>query len=283
MDKYLLKKPVLEVQIVALSNIMPKETVTAVAVQPPPVLQNDSPPVVSGSTAVPNIDTSLPGEISNELNQNNSANSSPSQAISEDVRPPPLKKHTPKNKVLKPIATDKLTNNKIKENNLTSKHSVVKDNNFIITSDTQKTSTTSTTSSSGYSEDAVSTSSDTIANSGDGSSEDAVSNYPKPLRMPLDQAEIDYGKLLANLFEKNKRYPRDAQVRGWEGAVKIEISIDGAGNLVEYKVVKSSSYNLLDQEALDIIKRSLPLPKPPKILNGTELFLNIPINFKLYN
>jgi len=95
------------------------------------------------------------------------------------------------------------------------------------------------------------------------------------------KAISDYTSKLRAHIESFKRYPRMAQIRGWEGEVLIQAEIDRNGLLVNSKVVRSSGRSILDKEALKMMQRSIPFPVPPKNLNINFFTITIPISFSL--
>ena len=87
-------------------------------------------------------------------------------------------------------------------------------------------------------------------------------------------------KLAATLVERLARFQRyPAQARGVEGVVSVAFSIDRQGKLVSSRIVKSSGSALLDAEALDLIKRAVPLPPPPAEIADSQLSFVVPIRF----
>jgi protein TonB len=108
---------------------------------------------------------------------------------------------------------------------------------------------------------------------------------PPKAKVPTDQ-EIDaargnYGSLLAREFAKHKQYPRIAQLRGWQGMTKIELHIDASGNVTSSIVSESSSFEILDKQALEMVRKASPLPLPPETLRGREFTIVIPVAFRL--
>ena len=90
-----------------------------------------------------------------------------------------------------------------------------------------------------------------------------------------------YSSLLANAIGKYKQYPKIAQMRGWQGAVIVDLEIDSKGSVISVKIKKSSMFEVLDNEALEMIKKALPLPVPPESLRGKNFNVLVPISFKL--
>jgi protein TonB len=102
-----------------------------------------------------------------------------------------------------------------------------------------------------------------------------------PSQQDLDAARDRYGSLLAREIAKHKRYPRIAQMRGWEGEAAIELQLDGSGKILASKIKKSSGYEVLDKQALEMVERATPFPPPPAVLSGQSFTLLVPISFRL--
>ena len=90
-----------------------------------------------------------------------------------------------------------------------------------------------------------------------------------------------YSSTLAKAIAKQKKYPRIAQLRGWQGEMIIDLKIDGQGNLIESKIKKGTKFKVLDTEGMNMVKRASPFPKPPKNLESSVFNVIVPISFKL--
>jgi len=90
-----------------------------------------------------------------------------------------------------------------------------------------------------------------------------------------------YSTTVTKAISKQKRYPRIAQMRGWQGEIIAILEIDGQGNLINSKIEKTSGFKILDKEVIAMIKRATPLPAPPMELKSKILKINVPISFKL--
>jgi len=90
-----------------------------------------------------------------------------------------------------------------------------------------------------------------------------------------------YSSLLANAIAKYKQYPKIAQMRGWQGTVIADLEIDTKGAVISIKIKKSSTYEVLDNEALEMIRKASPFPAPPESLRGKNFNVLVPISFKL--
>lgn len=99
-----------------------------------------------------------------------------------------------------------------------------------------------------------------------------------------DQEALDgYGRALSKAFSRFQRYPPLAQIRRWEGKVQVSLQIAAGGKLVSASVSQSSGYEILDQQALEIIKQANPLPQVPEALQAKTFTVVVPILFKLEN
>jgi periplasmic protein TonB len=108
----------------------------------------------------------------------------------------------------------------------------------------------------------------------------SIQNVPAQ-SMPATKA--DYSWLLDALWnrvEQLKRYPHIARTNRWEGLVVLKAVISQDGQLLDLKVAESSGHSVLDQDAMDVMRRSCPLQlKHP--LGKPQVELRIPISYKL--
>ena len=114
---------------------------------------------------------------------------------------------------------------------------------------------------------------------------------PEPIVLPSPNNNItpstikktieSYSAKLTKAIAKQKKYPRIAQMRGWQGEIIISLEIDGQGNLIKSKIKNSSKHEILNREGMDMIKRASPFPKPPKELELKNFNVIVPISFKL--
>ncbi|MBI1909887.1 MAG: energy transducer TonB [Deltaproteobacteria bacterium] len=85
-----------------------------------------------------------------------------------------------------------------------------------------------------------------------------------PERLPPGAGEENGADLvLAEIrkkIEQTKRYPAQARQLGQEGVTSVSFSIDRSGKVSLLSLEKSSSYRLLDEEALETIRRAAPFP-----------------------
>jgi protein TonB len=71
-------------------------------------------------------------------------------------------------------------------------------------------------------------------------------------------------------------YPPLARRMGWQGQVVLSFVIQLNGTIKETRVAQGSGHEVLDQNALEALRESVPFPQPP-----VEARISIPITYKL--
>ncbi|HEY8353717.1 MAG TPA: energy transducer TonB [Methylophilaceae bacterium] len=104
---------------------------------------------------------------------------------------------------------------------------------------------------------------------------------PGPSQADLDAARRGYAERLARAIAAHKKYPRIAQMRGWQGEVIVDLKIDGDGNVLTSAIGRSSGYETLDNQALEMVAKAAPFPPPPEILKSASFNIQVPVSFKL--
>ncbi|EQB14985.1 energy transducer TonB [Sphingobium lactosutens] len=85
------------------------------------------------------------------------------------------------------------------------------------------------------------------------------------------------GRVLARL-EKFRRYPGSARSARQQGVVYIRFRLGRDGHVLSSALVRSSGYTVLDQAALETLRRAGPMPKIPAD-RPDEVELSVPIEF----
>ncbi|HET8530326.1 MAG TPA: energy transducer TonB [Methylomirabilota bacterium] len=75
-------------------------------------------------------------------------------------------------------------------------------------------------------------------------------------------------------------YPLAARRQGLRGTVELEVWLDPAGRVRDVRVARSSSHDLLDEAAVETIRRLGPLPFPDS-LPRRSLRIRLPLVFDL--
>ncbi len=93
----------------------------------------------------------------------------------------------------------------------------------------------------------------------------------------------DHGWLIDALrqrVEQSKRYPRLARKQGWQGRVVIKAVIREDGSLSEAYVKESSGYEVLDLDAVELIKEVCPL-NLRQALGQSHVVVHLPIHYRI--
>jgi len=90
-----------------------------------------------------------------------------------------------------------------------------------------------------------------------------------------------YEKSLSDLIKRNERYPDRARRQHWQGTVIVALSLSVEGKVKDISVAQSSGRDILDDAALEMVRRASPLPRAPEGLRGKERTVRVPIAFKL--
>jgi periplasmic protein TonB len=87
-------------------------------------------------------------------------------------------------------------------------------------------------------------------------------------------------ELVAHI-ERFKRYPAEARARGEQGLARVAFTIDRDGWVRSTRIVQSSGTPELDQEALAMLTRAQPVPRPPNRVPVSELSFTVPVRFNI--
>lgn len=122
-------------------------------------------------------------------------------------------------------------------------------------------------------------------------SQGTVRNAPKANRLDkltkkgggkvVGTAHPDYITTLRHWLEKHKTYPKSAKRRRQQGIVILSFSVTREGLIAKSKIIKSSGYEILDNETHAMLNRAQPLPKFPNNMQGEVLNLTLPVQFAL--
>lgn len=106
---------------------------------------------------------------------------------------------------------------------------------------------------------------------------------PAPSQADIDDALGKYGNALWSAISKHKKYPKIAQIRGWEGEAIVELVLDSNGKIKSKKIAQSSGFEALDKQALEMVDKAAPFPTPPEALRSNSFTITVPVPFKLEN
>jgi protein TonB len=100
-------------------------------------------------------------------------------------------------------------------------------------------------------------------------------------------AFVDDGKMIQEYrsdlithAKKFLRYPPQAMERGWEGRVEIRVIVR-SGAIESASIKTPSGYQVLDDRALDMVRRAQTRTPLPEALRVREFSIDIPVTFEL--
>jgi protein TonB len=101
------------------------------------------------------------------------------------------------------------------------------------------------------------------------------------------QASLELGPLaqyrlaLIGAAKQHKRYPPRAIDLGWEGRVDVRLVVGPDGALARLLVQRSSGHDLLDRQALELMRTASALTPVPPALRDREFAVEVPVLYEL--
>jgi protein TonB len=80
-----------------------------------------------------------------------------------------------------------------------------------------------------------------------------------------------------------KRYPPIAMEKGWQGRVNVHMVIGANGVIASASIKTGSGHEVLDNQALDMLKKGNAMVPIPASLRGREFSIEVPVIFNLEN
>jgi len=80
-----------------------------------------------------------------------------------------------------------------------------------------------------------------------------------------------------------KRYPAIALEKGWQGRVEVRMVIGANGMVASASIKTGSGHEILDNQALDMLKKGKTTVPIPASLRGREFSIDVPVIFNLDN
>jgi protein TonB len=90
-----------------------------------------------------------------------------------------------------------------------------------------------------------------------------------------------YRLALAREARGYKRYPRQAEEAGWSGTAEVRVSVLEGGLAQEPRLLRSCGYAILDEAALEMLRRALPATPVPPVLRQRAFQIDLPVVFEL--
>ncbi len=107
------------------------------------------------------------------------------------------------------------------------------------------------------------------------------------LPAPAGEAPPDVGSLaqyrlaLIGAAKRHKTYPPRAIDRGLEGRVEVRLVIGTDGELARVLVKRSSGHDVLDRQALELMRTASGLTPVPPALRNREFAVEVPVLYEL--
>ncbi len=105
--------------------------------------------------------------------------------------------------------------------------------------------------------------------------------------IPKSGSEADKGTLeqyrlaLIMATRRYKRYPAIAMEKGWQGRVEVHMVIGANGAIANASIKTSSGHEVLDNQAMDMLKKGKTTVQVPASLRGREFTIDVPVIFSL--
>ena len=96
---------------------------------------------------------------------------------------------------------------------------------------------------------------------------------------------VDYGWLVKSIRGRIldlKQYPVEARLNRYEGRVIVRAVISEAGELLDVSVVQSSGHEVLDRDAIDLLRRVCPIMMREP-LQRQAVAVKVPVSYSLRN
>ena len=98
---------------------------------------------------------------------------------------------------------------------------------------------------------------------------------------PAGEAMLRYQDMVKQRIEEVRRYPSWAKRHRIEGEVGTKFAISASGVSQGIEIVRSSGSKILDEEAVDTIKRASPFPSIPEEIGSSLIWMELSIVFTL--
>ncbi len=95
----------------------------------------------------------------------------------------------------------------------------------------------------------------------------------------LQRARATWQKELMAHLDKHKRYPAERALKSAE--ILVGFVLDRMGHVLSTSIVKGSGDPAFDAAALDMVRRSDPVPQPPPLIADEGLNFTLPVIFKV--
>jgi len=99
-------------------------------------------------------------------------------------------------------------------------------------------------------------------------------------RIAREPAVSEYVRKVSQQIRRNVVYPWAAKKANLEGSLRLGLRVYYTGQLLNVEIRESSGYDLLDDNAVNIVKKIAPYPAFPMEMKQKELWIDLPIIYK---
>jgi len=111
-----------------------------------------------------------------------------------------------------------------------------------------------------------------------------IARTPASSASEVDSGTLDvYRRALIVATRRYKRYPAIAMEKGWQGKVEVHMVIGANGMLARASIKTSSGHEVLDNQAVRMLKKGKTTVQIPPGLRGREFSVDVPVIFSLDN
>lgn len=130
-------------------------------------------------------------------------------------------------------------------------------------------------------EEVTDSESEAIAEAGADATGEETDEAPVRITAESLMAVQNYQRSVLQAVYRELEYPRIAQRRNREGALRLAIAINNNGSASSIEVIESAEYQVFDEAAIEAIENALPFDPLPEGTTEIPMVLEIPIAFRL--
>jgi protein TonB len=90
----------------------------------------------------------------------------------------------------------------------------------------------------------------------------------------------EYARKISQQIRRNLVYPWVAKEGNLEGSLRVALRVYYTGQLLDVAVKESSGHAVLDESAVNVVKKLAPYPPFPPEMKQRELWIDLPIAYK---
>ncbi|MFC1805159.1 TonB family protein [Candidatus Omnitrophota bacterium] len=106
-------------------------------------------------------------------------------------------------------------------------------------------------------------------------------NGKKEVKIPSEKAVRRYSEIIKKRILKNLKYPDSAKKTNAQGTVKLSLHLSHTGSVLDAAVKSSSGSKELDDHSVAVAKRISSYPPFPPSIQQNELWIDVPIVYRL--